>query len=193
MSENKTVKGYKVFNPDWTCRGFQYKVGKCYEMDEKPKICERGYHFCKDLKDCYDYYSFDSDNKVAEITAYGDIDVDENGKKSCTNKIKIEKEIFWNEVLNTVNTGKGCTGLGNSGDYNSGNYNSGDYNNGDCNNGDCNNGNYNRGNCNNGDFNNGNNNNGDYNNSDYNNGCFNTIPTKMFLFNQLSNWTLKDW
>lgn len=188
MSENKTVKGYKVFNTDWTCRGFQYKVGECYEMDEKPKICERGYHFCKDLKDCYDYYSFDSDNKVAEITAYGDIDVEKNGKKSCTNKIKIEKEIFWNEVLNIVNTGKGCTGLGNSGDYNSGNYNSGDYNNGDCNNG-----NYNCGNCNNGEFNNGNNNNGDYNNSNYNNGCFNTIPTKMFLFNQLSNWTLKDW
>ena len=135
MSENKTVKGYKVFNPDWTCRGFQYKVGKCYEMDERPKICERGYHFCKDLKDCYDYYSFDSDNKVAEITAYGDIDVEENGKKSCTNKIKIEKEIVWNGVLDIVNTGKGCTGLGNSGDYNSGNRNSGDYNSGNHNSG----------------------------------------------------------
>ena len=21
------IKGYKVFNPDWTCRGFQYEVG----------------------------------------------------------------------------------------------------------------------------------------------------------------------
>ena len=28
MSE---VKGYKVFNPDWTCRGFQYEVGKIFE------------------------------------------------------------------------------------------------------------------------------------------------------------------
>ena len=25
MSE---VRGYKVSNPDWTCRGFQYEVGK---------------------------------------------------------------------------------------------------------------------------------------------------------------------
>ena len=22
------MKGYKVFNKDWTCRGFQYEVGK---------------------------------------------------------------------------------------------------------------------------------------------------------------------
>ena len=27
------VKGYKVFNPDWTCRGFQYEVGKIFEED----------------------------------------------------------------------------------------------------------------------------------------------------------------
>ncbi len=51
MSENKTVKGYKVFNKDWTCMGFQYEVEKHYEMDEKPVVCERGYHFCKKLKD----------------------------------------------------------------------------------------------------------------------------------------------
>lgn len=24
----KSVKGYKVFNPDWTCRGKQYTVGE---------------------------------------------------------------------------------------------------------------------------------------------------------------------
>lgn len=188
MSENKTVKGYKVFNPDWTCRGFQYKVGECYEMDERPKICERGYHFCKDLKDCYDYYSFNSDNKVAEITAYGDIDVEENGKKSCTNKIKIEKEIIWNGVLDIVNTGKGCTGLGNSGNHNSGDYNSGYSNSGYSNSGDCNSGNHNSG-----DYNTGNWNAGDWNVTNYSSGCFNTVEPKIPLFNKMSDWTMKDW
>lgn len=24
------MKGYKVFNSDWTCRGFQYNVGEIY-------------------------------------------------------------------------------------------------------------------------------------------------------------------
>ena len=45
------VKGYKVFNPDWTCRGFQYKVGKIYEEDVKPILCERGFHFCEKAVD----------------------------------------------------------------------------------------------------------------------------------------------
>lgn len=89
MSENKAVKGYKVFNPDWTCRGFQYKVGESYEMDEEPIACERGFHFCERLEDCFNYYDFDSENKVAEITAYGETTRENN--KCCTNKIKIEK------------------------------------------------------------------------------------------------------
>lgn len=28
------MKGYKVFNPDWTCRGYQFEVGKTFEESE---------------------------------------------------------------------------------------------------------------------------------------------------------------
>ena len=165
MSE-KTVKGYKVFNPDWTCRGFQYKVGESYEMDKEPIACERGFHFCERLEDCFDYYDFDSENKVAEITAYGETTRENN--KCCTNKIKIEKKMEWYEVLDIVNIGKSCTGIGNSGDYNAGSYNSGYRNSGNCNS-------------------------GSWNTTDYSNGCFNTVQQRIFLFNKLSDWTMKDW
>ena len=185
MSE-KTVKGYKVFNPDWTCRGFQYKVGESYEMDEEPIACERGYHFCERLEDCFDYYDFDSENKVAEIIAYGEITIENN--KCCTNKIKIEKELSWYEVLDIVNIGKSCTGIGNSGSCNAGDYNAGDYNAGDYNVED-----YNTGNSNSGICNSGNCNSGSWNTTDYSNGCFNTVQQRIFLFNKLSDWTMKDW
>ena len=205
MSEQKEVRGYKVFNPDWTCRGFQYEVEKNYEMDETPIVYERGYHFCKRLIDCYDYYTFSPENKVAEVTAYGEIDT--KGNKQCTNKIRIEREISWKKVLDAVNTGKYCTGIGNSGgensgnrnsgDLNSGNQNSGDENSGDRNSGDENSGNQNSGNCNSGhhnsgDFNIGSWNSGDLNSSNFNSGCFNTKPTKIFLFNKLSDLTMRD-
>ena len=124
------MKGYKVFNSDWTCRGFQYEVGKTYEMDEKPICCDRGFHFCKKASDCFQYYSFDPNNKVAEVEALGDIDTNNNDSKCSTNKIHIIREITWQEVLDLVNLGKGCTGLCNSGDHNSGDWNKSSFNNG---------------------------------------------------------------
>ncbi len=193
MSKQKVVKGYKVFNPDWTCRGFQYEVGKCYEIPEKPVVCKRGFHFCKNLLDCYEHYRFDENNKVAEVTAYGDIDIDEYEKKYCTNKIKIEKELNWNEVLNMVNTGKNCTGFRNTGDCNTGNCNTGDWNTGNRNTGYCNTGNCNTGDWNTGYWNTGDYNTGDWNTGNWNTGCFNTVEQKIFLFNKLSDWTMKDW
>lgn len=120
------VRGYKVFNPDWTCRGFQYEVGKIFEENVEPSCCDRGFHFCEKASDCFSYYPFNSENKVAEIIALGDVDSDET--KSCTNKIQIVREIPWDEVLRIVNTGKDCTGLCNTGDCNTGDWNTGDWN-----------------------------------------------------------------
>lgn len=129
MSETGVVKGFKVFNPDWTCnpngKPFQYAVGGTYEEDVIPMVCDRGFHFCEKAADCFNYYQFNPENKVAEVLALGEVDTD--GTKSCTNKIQIVREIPWAELLEIVNTGKGCTGLCNSGNRNSGNRNSGDW------------------------------------------------------------------
>ena len=168
------MKGYKVFNPDWTCRGFQYKVGETYEIEDKPKCCYMGFHFCLKASDCFSYYDFNSNNKVAEVEALGDIDSENNNSKHCSNKIRILRELTWQEVLELVNTGKDCTGLYNSGNYNSGNKNCGDYNSGDWNSGNYNSGNYNSGNKNCGDYNSGNKNCGDYNSGNYNSGNYNS-------------------
>ena len=189
-----------MFGPGWICAPvgtpYQYAVGETYEMEEVPIVCERGFHFCERAVDCFNYYGFDPKNKVAEIEALGDIDSD--GSKSCTNKIHIIREIPWQEILDLVNTGNGCTGMGNSGNCNSGDRNSGNWNSGNWNSGNWNSGNRNSGDCNSGDRNSGNRNSGDWNSGDWNScsyssGCFNTIEHKMFLFNKLSDWTYHDW
>ena len=165
MSETGVVKGFKVFNPDWTCnqngKPFQYAVGGTYEEDVKPMVCDRGFHFCEKAADCFNYYQFNPENKVAEVLALGEVDTD--GTKSCTNKIQIVREIPWAELLEIVNTGKGCTGLCNSGNRNSGNRNSG------------------------------NRNSGNRNSGNFSNGCFNTVSPKIYLFNKPSEWTYGDW
>ena len=164
------MKGFKVFNSDWTCRGFQFEIGKTFTEDVTPVCCDRGFHFCTKAADCFRYYSFDPDNKVAEVEALGDIDTNNDDSKCSTNKIHIIREITWQEVLDLVNLGKACTGLCNSGDWNSGNRNSGNRNSGDWNSGDWNSGDWNSGNRNSGDWNSGDWNSGDWNSGNRNSG-----------------------
>ena len=187
---NEIIKGFKVFNPDWTCspnrNTKQYTCPGKFEEDVTPVRCGQGMHFCKAAADCFNYYDFNPDNHVAEVAAYGT--VVEEGDKCATNKLEIIREIPWAELLEMVNTGKGCAGLCNSGDWNSGNRNSGD-----CNSGDWNSGNRNSGNRNSGDWNSGDWNSGDWNNTNFSNGCFNTVEPTIHLFNKPSSWTYRDW
>ena len=180
------IRGYKVFDPDWRCRNKQYSCPGEYEEDVTPMACERGMHFCEKPADCFRYYEFDANNHVCEVEAYGDIDRGEN--KICTNKLRVIREIPWDEVLRLVNTGKDCTGLCNTGDWNTGNCNTGNRNTGNWNTG-----NRNTGNCNTGDWNTGNSNTGYWNAASFSSGCFCTGDQKILMFDKPSEWTLMDW
>lgn len=184
----ETIKGYKVFNPDWTCRGFQYEVGKTFEHNGNIEMCGKGFHFCRKASDCFNYYSFNSKNKVAGVEALGLVETD--GDKSVTNKIRIIREIPWQELLTIVNEGNNCTGRGNTGDWNTGDRNTGDWNTGNCNTGSRNTGDYNTGNYNTGDYNTGNCNTGNWNTGSRNTGFFNTITPPMLLFNKPTDLTM---
>ena len=175
------VKGYKVFNPDWTCRGKQYACPGKFEEDVELSVCGRGMDFCGCLADCFKYYDFDPNNKAAEVVAYGKVVMENN--KYVTNKLEIVREIPWEEVIKLVNSGNYNSGYRNSGNHNSGNRNSGDYNSG----------NYNSGYRNSGNYNSGNYNSGDWNKCDFSNGCFNTGIPKIYMFNKISDWTYTDW
>ena len=192
--ENNTVQnvvhGFKVFRPDWTCspngNTKQYTCPGKFEEEGELDVCGHGMHFCQTAADCFNYYSFNSENKVAEVIAYGDVRTD--GDKSCTDKLEIVREIPWDEVLRIVNIGKNCTGR-----WNTGNRNTGDWNTGNRNTGNRNTGNRNTGDWNTGDWNTGDWNTGDWNKSSFNTGCFNTEEQKIMLFNKPSNMTYSEW
>jgi hypothetical protein len=145
------MKAYKVFNEDLKCKDFQYQVGETYTHDGKIELCNSGFHFHKNPKDLFNYYSFDTNNRVCEVEAIGK--VEDGSDKSVTDKIRIIRELSWYETLDLINSGKLNTGRGNSGNWNSGNRNSGDQNSGDWNSGDWNSGDWNSGNWNSGFFN----------------------------------------
>ena len=194
------IKGYKVFNSDWTCNDFQYEVGNTYHHNGSIGLCREGFHFCEKLANCFNYYSFNPENKVAEVIATGEIIKGDD--KCVTNNIEIVREISWNDVLNLVNTGISNTGLCNSGDCNSGDCNSGNCNSGNRNSGNCNSGNRNSGNCNSGNRNSGNWNSGNRNSGNWNsgmfnacnyaNGLFNSKSPKIYMFNKPTKLTFEE-
>lgn len=212
------MKGYKAFNSDWTCLGKQYSCPGVFEQDGKLELCKNGIHFCKELLECFNYYDFDSDNHVAEVEAIGEIIEDKDKRKCCTNKLKIIRELTWEEILKKVNIGDNCRGRGNIGSCNDGNYNagmgnvgdlnSGDHNIGSMNSGDDNCGNRNSGNTNDGSFNTGdynwgrgnsgnwnigNYNTGSWNKTNYSTGYFNTTPDEIRMFNKPVEIMRDEW
>ena len=179
------VHGFKVFQPDWTCSPFggfkQYSCPGRFQQDGDLDMCGNGMHFCLNLADCFNYYSFNPDNKVAEVIAHGE--VIQGDDKCCTNDLEVVREISWQEVLTLVNTGKACTGRCNTGDCNTGNRNTGNRNTGNRNTGNRNTGNRNTGDCNT----------GDWNLSSFNTGCFMTEEQPIMMFNKPSDWTFRKW
>jgi hypothetical protein len=193
------VKGYKAMNPDMTCRGFKFEVGKEYKTD-CIKLCEKGFQFCENFFDVYNYYPKTSDTVVCEIEAIEGIF--KQGDKSVCSVIKIIRKLSDSELLEfwikKNNSGDGNSGNWNSGDWNSGNWNSGNWNSGNRNSGDWNSGYGNSGNWNSGNWNSGygnsgnwnsgygnsgNWNSGDWNSGNWNSGYFNTkVP--LYLFNK---------
>ena len=121
------VKGFKGFNQDLTCRGFQYEIGKTYEYNGEIELCSSGFHFCRKLQDVHQFYDLKT-SRICEIEADGKIDND--GIKSVCARIRIIRELSREEIDAAVNTGKDNTGLFNSGNRNSGNRNSGNCNSG---------------------------------------------------------------
>ena len=210
----RKMKGYKAFDKDLKCRGMQYEIGQTYEIEHEPVPCEVGYHFCKSIADCYNYYPMNENTRICEVTALGDVKTDDN-IKYCTNKIKIGREV--KKPREKSNTSLSSSGYCNSGDCNSGNCNSGDRNSGNsnsggrnsgnrnsgywnsgycnsgyCNSGDCNSGDRNSGYCNSGNWNSGDCNSGDRNSGNWNSGDCNSGDRNSGDRNS-GNWNSGNW
>ena len=117
------MTGYKAFDENLQCRGFQFEVGKTYETGKQKnelELCsDTVFHFCRELYkiEFVSNYTI-SKSRICEVIAEGDIVTD--GDKYGTNKLTILREIP-REELNEYNN---C----NSGNWNSGDWNSGFFN-----------------------------------------------------------------
>ena len=98
MSEN-VIKSYKGFDKNMQCRGFQYEVGKEYDMDGEIKCCNRGFHACKSPIEVWDYYDM-LNSRYAEVEQSGKIEEEEKSTKVCSSHIKIKAELKLADIIN---------------------------------------------------------------------------------------------
>ena len=204
--------GYKAFDENLQCRGFQFEVGKTYETGrakEDLRLCsDTVFHFCRELHRIENVSNYCiSKSRVCEVIAEGDVVTD--GDKFGTNKLFILREIpreelneynNWNSGScnsgnwnsGSWNSGNCNSGSWNSGNCNSGNWNSGNWNSGSCNSGGWNSGNWNSGSCNSGNWNSGDCNSGGWNSGNWNSGYFNSDSPLVRIFNKETNIPLDD-
>ena len=96
--ENKEIIAYKGFKQDWTCRGYQYEVGKTYVHKGDVKAYGSGFHACEYPLDVLSYYS-PAVSKFAVVKMSGETSKDSDDTKIASAKITIETEINLPEMV----------------------------------------------------------------------------------------------
>ncbi len=88
-----TTIAYKAFNDDFTCRSFQYEVGKTYTHDGKISMCNAGFHACENPLDVLNYYNL-CDSRFAVVELSGEILThEEEDTKLCAATLHVRAEL----------------------------------------------------------------------------------------------------
>ena len=92
MEKETKIIGYKGFDKDLKCRGFQYEVGKTFEHEGDVSCCDSGFHFCENPFDVFGYYP-PSDSRYCSVEGSGKSDKDNGDSKVSVSTLHISSEI----------------------------------------------------------------------------------------------------
>ena len=93
------IKSYKAFDSSLSCIGFQYELGKEYEIKGHIECGIRGFNACESPLEIFDHYDM-LKSRFAEVEQSGIIDRDENTTKVCSSRIKIKAELKLADIIN---------------------------------------------------------------------------------------------
>ena len=80
MYSKNSIIGFKGFDKDLSCRGFQYEVGKTYDLKGEVECCKRGFHFCENPLEVFDYYP-PCMSRFCQVEGGGSVDKSEADSK----------------------------------------------------------------------------------------------------------------
>ena len=98
MDSKNSIRGFKGFDKDLKCRGFQYKVGKTYDLKGEVECCKRGFHFCENPLEVFYYYT-PNKSRFCQVEGGGSVDTSKGDSKVATSHIHISSEIGLNGLI----------------------------------------------------------------------------------------------
>ena len=96
MSEK--IIAYKAMNPDMTCRGKKYEVGKTY-FEDKADCCNEGMHACENPFEVLRYYPMKDNPRFFEVECGGEISKSSEGSKLACTELTVKGELNFAGML----------------------------------------------------------------------------------------------
>ena len=96
MSEK--IIAYKAMNPDMTCRGKKYEVGKTY-FEDKADCCNAGMHACENPFEVLRYYPMKDNPRFFEVECGGEISKSDKGSKLACTELTVKGELNFAGML----------------------------------------------------------------------------------------------
>ncbi len=102
----KVIIGYKGFNKDLTCKGYEFKVGEVESIptNRAIKLCNTGFHACRKLSDVNRFYNLkNSSYEFCKVMSWGDIKEETGGNaKYASRHIKILRKLTSKEIATQI-------------------------------------------------------------------------------------------
>ena len=96
MSEK--IIAYKAMNPDMTCQGKKYEVGKTY-FEDKADCCNAGMHACENPFEVLRYYPMKDNPRFFEVECGGEISKSDKGSKLACTELTVKGELNFAGML----------------------------------------------------------------------------------------------
>ncbi len=87
------MKGFKGFDKDLKCRGFQYETGKTFTHPGEISLCNSGFHFCEHPLDTWNYYKPLDGSRFAAVEADGVSDKTSDDSKRVAQSLTVKAEV----------------------------------------------------------------------------------------------------
>ena len=112
ISKQANYKAFDIIGDDIKCRDYTFKPNEWTEEIPEIKLCEKGYHFCTNLFEIFDYYcgEIDKDIAIYECEVGNKVIHEKDSSKCVTNKIKPVKRLYQKDVIRILNCKEGEPG-----------------------------------------------------------------------------------